>query len=148
MAVGSGAGNDIDGFLSSFNTVFPYPIRFSSCLNMPRHFGNRVNVCIGPTPAIFVFLGAGAEGQYFSAALQVHAQRRENHGGIRFGPMAHGEMDAIQVDDAVVSQQRTDSPRFILLGQCLVQPTDGARAGSHSQQFFRHFAHLSSYWCR
>jgi len=28
------------------------------------------------TPAIFVFLCTGAQGQHFSAALQIHAQRR------------------------------------------------------------------------
>jgi len=62
--------------------------------------------------------------------------------------MTDGKMDAIQVHDAVVVEQRTDAPRFIVLGQGLVETTDGAGTGGHSQQFFRHFADLSSYWCR
>ena len=99
------------------------------------------------TPAIFVFLGAGAQGQHFSAALQIHSQRRKNHGRIRLGAMPHREMDAIEVDDAVVGEQPTLAPGFILLGQGLIEPTHGAGAGGHSQQFFCHFAHLSSYWC-
>jgi len=58
------------------------------------------------------------------------------------GPVPHREMDAIQVDDAVVGEQPTLAPGFILLGQRLVQTTDGTRAGGHSQQFFGYFAHF------
>jgi len=45
------------------------------------------------TPAVFVFLRASTEGQHFSPALQIHAQRREDHGGIGLRPMPHREMD-------------------------------------------------------
>jgi hypothetical protein len=51
-------------------------------------------------------------------------------------------MDAIQIDDAVVIEQLTLSPRFILFGQRLVETTHRAGAGGYSQQFFRHFPHL------
>ena len=54
--------------------------------------------------------------------------------------MTYGEMDAVQIDDTVVLEQSALAPGLILLGQCLVQTTDGARAGSDSQQFFRHFS--------
>ena len=62
--------------------------------------------------------------------------------------MPHREMDAIQVHNTVVGKQPAFAPGFILLGQRAVEPTDGAGAGGHSQQFSRHFAHLSSYWYR
>ena len=35
--------------------------------------------------------------------------------------MTNGKMDAIQVNDAVVCEKRTLSPRFILLGERLVE---------------------------
>ena len=38
--------------------------------------------------------------------------------------MAHSEMDAIQVDDAVVREKRTLASRFILFGECLVEAAD------------------------
>ena len=45
------------------------------------------------TPAVFVFFRTSTESQHFSAALQVHSERRYNHRRIRFGAMAHREMD-------------------------------------------------------
>ena len=51
-------------------------------------------------------------------------------------------MDAIQVEDPVVGEQRTLSPRFILFGQALIKTTHGARAGGGSQQFFSDFSHF------
>lgn len=38
--------------------------------------------------------------------------------------MTNGKMDAIQVDDAVMGEQGTPAPSFLLLGQRLVQTTD------------------------
>ena len=45
-------------------------------------------------------------------------------------------MDAIQVQDAVVAQKWTLTPRFILLGQGVVETAHGAGARGDSQQFF------------
>src|SRR6266699_163324 len=48
--------------------------------------------------------------------------------------MSDRKMDAIQVQDTVVSQKWTLSPRFKLLGQRLVEPADCTRPGSHSHE--------------
>src|SRR5579884_507360 len=53
--------------------------------------------------------------------------------------MANSEMDAVEIDDAVVGEQRAFSPRFKLLGQALVEATDSAGRGRDSHQFFSHF---------
>src|SRR2546425_9156953 len=51
-------------------------------------------------------------------------------------------MDAIQVEDAVVGEQRTLAPRFILFGQGLIKTTHGACARGGSHQFFSDFSHF------
>ncbi len=51
-------------------------------------------------------------------------------------------MDPIQIDDAGGGLQRALSPRFILLGQGLLETTYGASAGGSSHQFFRNFSHF------
>ena len=48
---------------------------------------------VGLLDEFFVFLGTGAQGQYFSAAFQIDSQCRENHGRIGLGAMPNGEMD-------------------------------------------------------
>src|SRR2546425_2515847 len=49
--------------------------------------------------------------------------------------MTNAKMDAIQVQDAVVTKKWTHSPDFILLGQGLVEAAHGAGTGSGSHQF-------------
>ena len=95
----------------------------------------RAQVLQQATPAVFVFFRTGAQGQHFSAALQIHAERGENHGRIRLAPMPHREVDPIQVDDAVVGEQAALSPGFILLGQGLVQTADRTGAGVTPSSF-------------
>ncbi len=56
--------------------------------------------------------------------------------------MTNAEVDAIQVQHTPVLLQRTLSPRLILLGEALVEATDRAGTGSHSQQRLSHFSHL------
>src|SRR6266704_5503829 len=51
-------------------------------------------------------------------------------------------MDAIQVEDAVVGEQRTLAPCFILFGQALIKTTYGARAGGGPHQFSSDFSHF------
>src|SRR5712692_5863096 len=48
--------------------------------------------------------------------------------------MTNAKMDAIQVEDAVVGEERTLSPRFILLSECLVETTHRAGAGRNPHQ--------------
>ena len=48
--------------------------------------------------------------------------------------MAHREMDAVQVDDTIVGQQPTLSPRFILLGERVVEAADCTGTGGHSRE--------------
>jgi len=55
--------------------------------------------------------------------------------------MTYREMNAIQVDDAVVLEQPPLASGFILLGQRLVETAHGADAGGDSQQLFCHFSH-------
>ena len=54
--------------------------------------------------------------------------------------MANAEMDAIEVQDTPMGLQRTLSPVLKLLGQALIEPTDRAGTGSHSQQGLSHFS--------
>ncbi len=56
--------------------------------------------------------------------------------------MPNPKMDAIQVQDTVVSQKRALSPRLKLFGQRLVQAADRAGTGCDSQQFFSDFPHF------
>jgi hypothetical protein len=49
--------------------------------------------------------------------------------------MPHREVDPIQVDDAVVGEQATFAPGFILLGQRLVQTADRTGAGATPSSF-------------
>src|SRR5258708_30004399 len=56
--------------------------------------------------------------------------------------MPHGEMDAIEVQDAVVREKRTLSPGLKLLGQGLIETTDRAGAGSHPHQCLGHISHF------
>src|SRR5689334_22498340 len=51
-------------------------------------------------------------------------------------------MDAIQVQDAPVLLERTLAPHVKLLGQALVESTDGTGTGSNSQQRLSHFPDL------
>src|SRR5437899_1122626 len=56
--------------------------------------------------------------------------------------MPNGKMDAIQIQDAVVAQKWSLSPRFILLGQGLVETAHRAGGGCNSHQFFSNFSHF------
>src|SRR6266852_2631609 len=56
--------------------------------------------------------------------------------------MPNREMDAIQVQDAVVGEQPTLAPGFILLGQRAVETTDGAGTGGDSRERLSHLSHL------
>src|SRR5258708_22906780 len=56
--------------------------------------------------------------------------------------MTDVERDAIQVHNSPVFWQAALTPGFKLLGQCLVEATDGAGTGSNSQQGLSHFPHL------
>ncbi len=56
--------------------------------------------------------------------------------------MTNCEMDAIQVQDAVVGEQPTFAPGFILLGQRAVETTDSAGTGCDSRERLSHLSHL------
>src|SRR5713101_8374515 len=56
--------------------------------------------------------------------------------------MTNTEMYSIEVHDTPVLLKRTLSPGVKLLGERLVQTTDGAGTGSHSQQRLSHFSHF------
>src|SRR5947209_7475342 len=53
-------------------------------------------------------------------------------------------MDAIEVQDAIVSKQGTLTPHFKLFSQCLIESAHGAGRGTNSHQFFRDFSYLMS----
>src|SRR6266566_5834317 len=56
--------------------------------------------------------------------------------------MTNAEMDAIQVDNPPVFLQASLTPGFKLLGQRLVEATDGTGTGGDSQQGLSDFSHL------
>src|ERR1051326_2757423 len=56
--------------------------------------------------------------------------------------MTDAEMHPIKVQDAPVLLERTLSPGIKLLGERLVQATDGTGTGSHSQKRLGHFAYF------
>src|SRR5260221_12163665 len=56
--------------------------------------------------------------------------------------MTDAEMHAIQVEHTPMRLQRALAPRFKLLGEALVEVTDGAGTGSHSQRGLSHFRHI------
>ena len=56
--------------------------------------------------------------------------------------MTNREMDAIQVQDAVVGKQLTFAPGFILLGQRAVETTDSAGTGCDSRERLSPLSHL------
>src|SRR6266700_919163 len=56
--------------------------------------------------------------------------------------MTNREMDAIQVDNPVMSEKRTLSPDLKLFRQGLIQATDRAGTRRYSYQFFRDFANF------
>src|SRR2546430_14353233 len=58
--------------------------------------------------------------------------------------MADLEMDAIEIHHTPMPLQRTFAPSCKLLGQALIQPTDGTGTGSDSQQLLRDFSHSMS----
>src|SRR6266568_6567434 len=58
--------------------------------------------------------------------------------------MTNAEMHAIQVQDTPVLQERTIAPGFKLVGERLVEATNGASTGSDSQQRLGHFSHFVS----
>src|SRR5437588_3778872 len=51
-------------------------------------------------------------------------------------------MDAIQVEDAIVGEQRTFSPNLKLLSERVVEAAHCAGAGGHSRQRFSDFSDL------
>src|SRR5215467_10288518 len=93
-------------------------------------------------PSIFVLLGAGAQSEYFLVSCQINAQGRQDDRGIGLLPMTNAEMHPVQIDNAPVALQRTLPPCLILLGEALVEPTDGTGTGSYAQQGFSHFPDL------
>ena len=58
--------------------------------------------------------------------------------------MPNGKMNAIQVQDAIVAEQRTLSPGLKLFGQALVEATHRAGAGGDAHQFLSDVPHFMS----
>src|SRR5256885_1967978 len=58
--------------------------------------------------------------------------------------MPNPKMDTIQIQDAIVGEQRTFSPGFKLVSECLVEAADRAGAGGNSRQCFRDFPDFMS----
>src|SRR5215471_3393403 len=56
--------------------------------------------------------------------------------------MTNAKMHPIQVQDTPVLLERARAPGFKLLGERLVETTDRAGTGSHSQERLGHFAHF------
>src|SRR6266516_3911634 len=56
--------------------------------------------------------------------------------------MTNRKMDTVQVHNTVVGLKIALSPRFILLGQSVVETAHGARAGGGSHQLFSHFPYF------
>ncbi len=56
--------------------------------------------------------------------------------------MPNAEMHAIKVQDTLVFLQRTLAPRLKLLGEALVEATDGAGTRGDSQQGLGYFPHF------
>jgi hypothetical protein len=56
--------------------------------------------------------------------------------------MTNAKMHAIQVQDAPVFLKRTLAPRLKLLGEGLVEATDGTGTGGDSKQGLSDFSHL------
>jgi hypothetical protein len=83
-------------------------------------------------PAVFALLGTGPQCQHLFVASHVHSQRCQDDRRIGLVPMAHTEMDPIQVEDAPVLLQPSFTPGSELLLEIAVEATDGTRAGSHS----------------
>src|SRR5712691_1757995 len=53
--------------------------------------------------------------------------------------MPNRKMDSVQVEDAIVGEQRTLAPRFKLFSQCVVEPAHGAGTGCNPHQSFSNF---------
>src|ERR1035441_9891089 len=58
--------------------------------------------------------------------------------------MTNPKMDAIQVQDTVMSEKRTLSPGFILLGESLVETAHRTGTRHNSHQRFSDFSHFMS----
>ena len=71
--------------------------------------------------------------QHLFVAFQIHCQSRQNDGGIGLVSMANAEVDAIQLQDTPMRLQRTQPPRLKLVSQALIEATNRAGAGGHSQ---------------
>src|SRR5712692_6887703 len=83
-------------------------------------------------PSLLAFLGTRTPRENLFVAFQIHAQGGQNDRGIGFVPMPNAEMHAIEVEHSPMRLQRTLSPRLILVGEALVEPTDRAGTGSDS----------------
>jgi hypothetical protein len=57
--------------------------------------------------------------------------------------MTNGDVDAVQVDNAGVSQEWTFAPSFTLLRECAIETADGTGAGSHSHEGLSDLSHLA-----
>ncbi len=77
-------------------------------------------------PSLLAFLGTRSQCENLFVAFQIHAQGGQNDRGIGFFPMPNAEMHAIEVEHSPMRLQRTLSPRLILVGEALVEPTDRA----------------------
>src|SRR5579859_5827327 len=58
--------------------------------------------------------------------------------------MTNREMDAIEIQDAIVGEKRASSPRLKLLRERLVETTHRTGTRGHSHQCLSHFSHLLS----
>jgi hypothetical protein len=93
-------------------------------------------------PSILAFLGANLQSQNLFVSFQIHAQGGQDDRGIGLVAVTNAEMHAIQVQDTPMLLQRALSPRVKLLGQALVEATDGAGTGSDSHEGFGDFSDL------
>jgi hypothetical protein len=79
--------------------------------------------------------------QYFLLPFEIDSQHRQNDARFAFAAMADLEMDAIEVHYAPMRLQRTLTPDFKVVGQALIQTTDGAGTGSDSHQSLSYVSH-------
>ena len=56
--------------------------------------------------------------------------------------MPNGEMDSIEVEDAIVGEKLTLAPGVKLLSQTVIETANRARTGGDSHQRLGHFSHF------
>lgn len=94
-------------------------------------------------PSIFAFLSTSPQSQDLFVSAQIDPYCRQDDSGISLVPVTNAEMHPIQVQDTPVLLERALPPSVKLLGQRLVETTNRAGTGSHSQQRFGDFPHAS-----